>query len=235
VIPSLQEIARAVGGEICGDQVLAPGPGHSGKDRSLCITLSENPPGYVVHSFAGDDAIECKDYVRAKLGQPRWKPNGGDGRDPVIADYVYRTADGKPYLRVQRTASKKFWQQHADGDKWLNGAPKGPRVLYRLPELLAADPDTPIYVVEGEKDADRLAALGFVATTTSGGSNGKWTPELAEPLAGKTVYIIPDNDEPGEKICATSCATHSCRRGQAGDCRAAGIGTANTRPWQRRF
>jgi hypothetical protein len=235
VIPSLQEIARAVGGEICGDQVLAPGPGHSGKDRSLCITLSENPPGYVVHSFAGDDAIECKDYVRAKLGQPQWKPNGGDGRDPVIADYVYRTADGKPYLRVQRTASKKFWQQHADGDKWLNGAPKGPRVLYRLPELLAADPDTPIYVVEGEKDADRLAALGFVATTTSGGSNGKWTPELAEPLAGKTVYIIPDNDEPGEKICATSCATHSCRRGQAGDCRAAGIGTANTRPWQRRF
>jgi AAA domain/Toprim-like len=199
VFPSLQEIARAVGGEIRGGQVLAPGPGHSAEDRSLSITLSESPPGYVVYSFAGDDAIECKDYVRAKLGQPQWKPNGGSGRDPIIADYVYRTADGKPYLRVQRTASKKFWQQHADGDKWLNGAPNGPRVLYRLPELLAADPATPIYVVEGEKDADRLASLGFVATTTSGGSNSKWTPELAEPLAGKTVYIIPDNDEPGEK------------------------------------
>jgi hypothetical protein len=114
VFPSLQEIARAVGGEIRGGQVLAPGPGHSAEDRSLSITLSESPPGYVVYSFAGDDPIECKDYVRAKLGQPPWKPNGGSGRDPVIADYVYRTADGKPYLRVQRTASKKFWQQRAE-------------------------------------------------------------------------------------------------------------------------
>src|SRR5262249_23317229 len=38
-----------------------------------------------------------------------------------------------------------------------------------------------------------------VATTSSGGSNGKWTPELNAPFAGRTVYIIPDNDEPGDK------------------------------------
>jgi hypothetical protein len=94
----------------------------------------------------------------------------------VVASYIYKTADGKPYLRVQRTAAKKFWQQHLNGAGWEKGAPKGPRIPYRLPELLAADP-------EGEKDADRLASLGFVVTTTSGGSNGKWTPELSEPFA----------------------------------------------------
>jgi len=202
--PTLDEIARALGGEISAGQVCAPGPGHSARDRSLSVALSESDPaGYVVHSFAGDDPIMCKDYVREKLGLPQWQPGNGKGNghdhDPVVASYIYRTADGKPYLRVQRTAAKKFWQQHANGAGWQRGAPSGPRIPYRLPELLAADPAIPIYVVEGEKDADRLASLGFVATTTSGGSNGKWAPELSGPFAGRTVYIIPDNDDPGEK------------------------------------
>jgi hypothetical protein len=43
-------------------------------------------------------------------------------------------------------------------------------VLYRLPELLAADPTEPVYVVEGEKDVDALVALGLVATTNPGGA-----------------------------------------------------------------
>jgi hypothetical protein len=204
--PSLQEIAKALGGEIAAGQVKAPGPGHSTRDRSLSVALSDNDPaGYVVHSFAGDDPIVCKDYVREKLGLPQWQPGNGKGNghdhDPVVASYVYRSADGKPYLRVQRTAAKRFWQQQSNGDGtgWQKGAPKGARIPYRLPELLAADPDTPIYFVEGEKDADRLASLGLVATTTSGGSNGRWTPELNGHFAGRTVYIIPDNDEPGEK------------------------------------
>src|SRR5262249_41389790 len=88
---------------------------------------------------------------------------------------------------------------NGDGTGWQSGAPKGPRILYRLPELLAADPAKPVYIVEGEKDVDRLASLGFVVTTSSGGSNGRWTPELSEPVWGRTVYIIPDNDDPGQK------------------------------------
>src|SRR5262249_45144797 len=128
--PTLEEIARALGGDISGSQVRAPGPGHSAQDRSLSIRLSDGEPGYVVHSFAGDDPIKCKDYVRERLGQPQWRPNGGNGHDPdpVVASYVYRTADGRPYLRVQRTESKKFWQQRANGSGWEGGAPKGAKI-----------------------------------------------------------------------------------------------------------
>jgi hypothetical protein len=174
--PTLQEIARALGGDISGSRVTAPGPGHSPQDRSLAISLSDNDPGYVVHSFAGDDPITCKDHVRQRLGLPPWEPHKGNGhdrneRDPVVASYVYRNADGTPHLRVQRTAAKRFWQQQFNGITWERGAPKE-RIPYRLPELLAADPAEPIYIVEGEKDADRLATLGFVVTTSSGGSNG---------------------------------------------------------------
>ena len=49
-------------------------------------------------------------------------------------------------------------------------------IPYRLPQLLNADE---AIVYEGEKDAERLVALGFVATTNSGGA-GKWRPEFAD-------------------------------------------------------
>ena len=70
------------------------------------------------------------------------------------------------------------------------------KVLYRLPELLAADPTQTVFVVEGEKDADRLAGLGLVATTNVGGA-GKWKPEYSEALRGRNVVILRDNDEAG--------------------------------------
>ena len=49
-------------------------------------------------------------------------------------------------------------------------------VPYRLPELLAADPEIPVYVPEGEKDGDRLRGLGVTATCNSQGA-GKWRTE----------------------------------------------------------
>src|SRR2546430_3525531 len=60
-VPTLQELARALLGEIVGNEVLAPGPGHSAKDRSLSAKPAPNAPdGFVVHSFAGDDWRACR-------------------------------------------------------------------------------------------------------------------------------------------------------------------------------
>ena len=67
---NLQTLAKALGGEVNGSQVLAPGPGHSTIDRSLSVKLDSNAPdGFLTHSFAGDDAIICRDYVRVE-GRP---------------------------------------------------------------------------------------------------------------------------------------------------------------------
>jgi hypothetical protein len=71
------------------------------------------------------------------------------------------------------------------------------RVLYRLRDLLD-NPDSLVHVVEGEKDADRLATAGLIATTNSGGA-GKWRREYAEVLRDRDVIILPDNDDPGRK------------------------------------
>ncbi|SRR5579883_1966102 len=68
---NLRAVARTLGGEICGRQVLAPGPGHSCEDRSMLVRPSPGAPeGFLVGSFAGDDWRECRDYVRARLGLP---------------------------------------------------------------------------------------------------------------------------------------------------------------------
>jgi|SRR5262249_43027344 len=65
----LKHFQRHLGGEISGGQLLCPGPGHSASDRSLSVKVDANAPdGFLVHSFADDDPIRCKDYVREKCG-----------------------------------------------------------------------------------------------------------------------------------------------------------------------
>jgi hypothetical protein len=67
----LHSWAAALGGDVSGNSVTCPGPGHSAKDRSLSVTPSATAPsGFLVNSFAGDDWHECLDYVRAKLALP---------------------------------------------------------------------------------------------------------------------------------------------------------------------
>ena len=52
---SLTEIARALGGDASSGQVLAPGPGHSARERSLAVRLSSvSAYGLICHSFAGE-------------------------------------------------------------------------------------------------------------------------------------------------------------------------------------
>ncbi len=65
----LRTIARALGGQVVAGQVVAPGPGHSRRDRSMTVRISPSAPdGFLVFSHSGDDFALCKDYVRERLG-----------------------------------------------------------------------------------------------------------------------------------------------------------------------
>ena len=71
------------------------------------------------------------------------------------------------------------------------------RVPYRLPQMIQGIKDSKtILILEGEKDADRAAEMGFIATTFQGGA-GKWKEEYLEHFVGAHVVLIPDNDKPG--------------------------------------
>jgi hypothetical protein len=119
------------------------------------------------------------------------------GYSPIIAHYIYEQVDGTPYLKVCKTADKQFPQFHWDGSDWVRGKPKGPKIPYRLAELNAAPAGTTIYFCEGEKDADNLAKLGFVATSASEGAKAKWDPALTAWFKDRPVVIPPDADPPG--------------------------------------
>ena len=143
------------------------------------------------------------------IREPKPQPKAQKQSDPPLsqcareAEYLYQDTDGITLYKQVRYSGeggyKTFRSEHPDGDQWKSGRGKSNRVLYRLPELTQADPNEWVYLVEGEKDADNLAALGLVATTNDGGGGvGKWKHEYhAAPLKGRRVVILPDNDETG--------------------------------------
>jgi hypothetical protein len=107
---SLQQMARALGGEVCGNQVRAPGPGHSPKDRSLSVKLELSAPdGFLVHSFAGDDPIVCKDYVRQRLGLRSWSRSGKTYNQQDYAPAI--AADGGYHVDEQQLREAR-WLWH---------------------------------------------------------------------------------------------------------------------------
>ena len=130
------------------------------------------------------------------------EPESLDGQTPkqrvIVATYDYRAGTELLYETV-RFSPKDFRQRRPDGrGGWIWNLQGVRRVLYRWPELLAADPNAMVHLPEGERDVDRLASLGRVATTNVGGS-GKWKTEYAECLRGRHVVILPDNDDAGRK------------------------------------
>jgi hypothetical protein len=121
----------------------------------------------------------------------------GIGRGEIVATYDYRDGNGVLLYQVVRYAPKDFRQRRPDGrGGWVWRLGSVQRVLYRLPELLAAAYSKTVFIPEGEKDVDNLVALGLTATCNVGGA-GKWRSDYSEFLRGRPVVILPDADDPG--------------------------------------
>lgn len=146
-----------------------------------------------------------------KHAVPIWR----DPAERLVATYDYKDTNGRVVLRVQRwehttkkdakgKPRKTFRQSipnpdRRGGKKWI--APGDAlRVPYRLPQLCAAPRDALIYIAEGEKCCDILAAWDFVSTCNpEGARRGSWRPELTQYFAGRDVAIMVDNDPDGER------------------------------------
>ena len=118
----------------------------------------------------------------------------------IVKTYDYLDEAGTLLFQAVRYEPKEFRQRRPDGkDGWIWNLEGVRRVLYRLQELLRANPADWVFVVEGEKDVDRLYDEGLVATTCAMGA-GKWNDSFSEFLNDrKLIAVIPDNDEAGRK------------------------------------
>ncbi len=174
-------------------------PAHD--DTKPSLTVSVRNGSLLVHCHAGCTQEATIEALRARglwlaLGnRPQQPDRQRHGR--IAATHDYRDETGALLFQVIRKDPKGFKQRRPDGrGGWIWNLDGVRRVLYRLPELLAAPADAVVYVVEGEKDADRIVATGLVATTNPGGA-GKWSPAFNETLRGRHAVILPDNDVAG--------------------------------------
>jgi hypothetical protein len=114
----------------------------------------------------------------------------------MSACYDYVDENGEVRYQVRRFEPKTFRQCRPDGKGgWLYNMQDVEALPYRLPDILAR-PDEPVFIVEGEKAADKVATMGLLATSSHGGAK-KWQSVLNRWFEGRNVVILPDNDEPG--------------------------------------
>ncbi len=123
---------------------------------------------------------------------------------PLVACWTYHAMDGAPLGvvgRYQNGTDKKdivpFF--NPNGSEWTAGIDLNPRSLFGLEKLAHHPKNKAVFIVEGEKSATALLSIGCTVVTSLGGSKATdktdWTP-----LSGySVVYLLPDNDEPGEQ------------------------------------
>jgi len=155
-----------------------------------------------------------------KLGRPsiRWEYRDGAGR---LNGYICRfegvptsSTSASSTSPLSSTATQRggkeirslVFAEHTQWGRqwrWL-GFPK-PRPLYGL-DRLAARPEVPVIVTEGEKATDAAALLlpDYVVITSPGGSNAARAADWSA-LAKRKVTIWPDADESGQAYARNVC------------------------------
>ncbi len=133
--------------------------------------------------------LEEPSHINPRLGTPSavWPYRDSAG---ALLGYVCRfDRDGQ---------RKEVLPQTWDGSAWAWKGFSDPRPLYGL-DRLAARPDAPVLVVEGEKCADAAQAVlgGFVAVSWQGGAQAIAKADL-EPLRGRVLTLWPDADDVGK-------------------------------------
>ena len=152
-----------------------------------------------VRCFGGCDELAVLDLIGLSVADLYDEPIPGRARQ-AMREYPYLSGSEQLVGVVQRFEPKTFrpltvhegrWRQKSNGQ--LVTTP------YQLPAVVAAvDQGQPVWIVEGEKDADALTRAGVTATCNAGGA-GKWTYRHAQWLTGAHVTVCADTDEPGRK------------------------------------
>lgn len=205
------DLASAIELAKSGGHSMVRCPSHPDNEASLHVAHGTTQP-VVMTCHAGcevDDILSAenipftailaeRDERAVSRDDQTWTPAG-----PASHIYSYTDEQGTELFQVLRIPlpgnNKTFRQRHMDpiSRRWVWNMSGVPRVLYRLPDVVKAkDEGRVIWIVEGEKDAETLVALGECATTSPMGA-GKWRDEFTEVLAGATVKIIADADATG--------------------------------------
>lgn len=184
-------------------------------DNKASLSISEGSDRILMHCHAGCDTKEILAAVGLKESdlfynekvkpEKTWRDKLLDERQyrgkTIEAVYDYTDAKGKYlYSKIRFTGKViRYFTIDYKNDTYQKGKPEGVSTLYNLPATLKAiKKGFPVYITEGEKDANTLKNLGFTATTA--GSVSDWKKSYAKYFIGAKVVILPDNDAPGLEL-----------------------------------
>lgn len=194
-------------------------PSHDDKKSSLSVTTGKDGrvllnchAGCAFAAVVAAAGLSQSDTFAGPMPDARpalsvARAQGVDTRKKLVKTYDYTDAEGTVLYQVCRYEPKDFRPRRRGSDgEWIYNLSGVEPVLYRLPEVVeAVESGRRIFLVEGEKDADALAAEGYPATTVSGGAKN-WRPRHAETLKGSEVVILPDNDDAGKQYAEQAAA-----------------------------
>jgi len=146
-----------------------------------------------------DAALNSRSKQHYKLGTPSasWQYKDAKGKLLMVIMRFDSVKDGNSEKTYQPLIYARDVKTGRESWQWKQIVKDRP--LYGLDEL-ANKPAALILLTEGEKAADAAKALfpSYVCMAWPMGSNGVKKVDFS-PLAGRTVLLWPDNDEPGKK------------------------------------
>lgn len=181
-------------------------PAHDDSSNSLSVSTGEEGR-IILKCHAGCSTAEICAALGIKISDlfaeplpAREKPPNSKRR--IVARYDYYDLTGVLLYQktrwVDETGKKSFtWSHKNRSGHWQNGRGGADPILYNVQ---ATKESAHIYLVEGEKDVETMSRMHFPAVSSPDGAASDWLPQFTEPLIGKQVTIIQDNDSAGKKF-----------------------------------
>ena len=199
-----------------GNKVQAFCPCHNDKHASLTMTMGRKCT--LIYDHAGC----CKEDIVQAMGMqmrdlfydveprsPNWKAYvEGREKHKIEAIYNYVSINGSYAFTKIRLEGKKIIYGKLQNDRFTYGlghdvGRKSYKAIYGSLQAInkAIAENRPIFIPEGEKDADTLIKQGYTAFAYGGVND--WQSDFATLVQGADVYILADNDEAGKRVAET--------------------------------
>ncbi len=188
-------------------------------DRRASLTITKGKKCTLLYCHAGcqfEDILQAVNLKKSDLFYEE-RPLGSSWRAyiecregrKIEAIYNYVSINDDYAFTKVRLQGKKMIYGMLVSERFTYGLEgrtrKGLCAVYALDSVQAinkaASEGKPIFIPEGEKDADVLAKQGYTAFTYGGVND--WVADMAQLCKGAVVYILADNDEPGRRVANT--------------------------------
>ncbi len=192
-------------------------PAHD--DRQASLTVTNGRDSVLIHCHAGCDidnvlsaaGLKKSDlfYQEKRTGSSWQAYIESREKKKIEAVYNYVSSNGSYAFTKVRMQAKKMIYGTLANERFTYGL--GGRTRKELCAVYAPDgvqainkavsEGKPIFIPEGEKDADTLAKQGYTAFSYGGVND--WVADMAQLCKGAVVYVLADNDEPGQRVANT--------------------------------